>query len=864
MPINLFHNTILSPILKGSLLLFLLGVPGITAQAQQDLKSPSNFLGYPLGEQFSRHHRIVDYFNYLDDNSDWVEIRKYGETYESRPLIYAIVGKPEYLDHIEQIRKRHLAGIGLANEQQAADNDSLPLPVITWLSYNVHGNEASPSEVAMNTIYKLATSTQSNSEEWLENTIVIIDPALNPDGRERYVQWYRGQRGKAPNADPLAREHEYSWPNGRTNHYYFDLNRDWAWQVQKESKARVAAYNRWRPHIHVDYHEQSYNEPYYFAPASRPFHRAITQWQIDFQKTVGQNNARAFDEQGWLYFTGEGFDLFYPSYGDTWPLFNGAIGMTYEQGGITAGLAVETNGGDTLTLAERIDHHTVSGLATVRTASENHERLKKEFRNFFNKTAEQGNGPYGGYVIRGSNSQQKLEQIQELLDTHQIRYGRAGKSEKVEAVDYSDGKKATIEVQPNDLVVSTHQPQGRMARVLLQPEPKLTDSLTYDITAWALPYAYGVEAYALQEEFKPASGQNEDEASASSSLQHTDLRKPYAYIVPWETVHDTRFLSALLKQGFTVRYTARPFETKGKEFGRGSLIVARKNNERRDRKFDSSFRELAGKYNRAYTAVATGMMDKGPDLGSSDIKMLDKPEVAVLAEPGVSQYSLGEIWHFFDRQIDYPAPLFTKSSMNADKLYRYDVLILPDGVTTGVAEADGKLMSEIKEWVSRGGRLIAIQGAVEYLSGLKDFDLGIQSVDNKEEMDSLDHVHRLYGERRREAISERVTGAVFKVRMDTTHPLGYGLARYYYSLKLDARAYRPLEKGWNAGVLEENSLVSGFVGAEAGEELKNTLVYGAERYGDGSVVYLVDNPLFRGFWYNGKLLFSNAVFMWGE
>lgn len=346
----------------------------------QNPPSPEEFLGYPLGAHFTPHYKIVGYFEAVAKAAPGkMKLEQYGVTYEGRPLMLAYIASEENLQRLEKIRVDNLRQAGELFGTPPLDNR----PVIVWLSYNVHGNEPSSSEAAMKTLYELVNPGSARAAEWLKNTVVIIDPCINPDGRDRYVHWYNDVVGAQPNPDPQSREHLEPWPRGRTNHYNFDLNRDWAWQTQVETQQRLKKYNMWLPQVHVDFHEQGYNNPYYFAPAAEPYHDVITPWQREFQVKIGKNNARYFDHNGWLYFTKEEFDLFYPSYGDTYPIYNGAIGMTFEQGGIGAGLAVQTTDGDTLTLAQRLEHHFTTGISTIETASANADRLIAAFRAYF-------------------------------------------------------------------------------------------------------------------------------------------------------------------------------------------------------------------------------------------------------------------------------------------------------------------------------------------------------------------------------------------------------------------------------------------------------------------------------------------------
>ncbi|RMF60867.1 MAG: zinc carboxypeptidase, partial [Bacteroidetes bacterium] len=349
----------------------LLCILALPASGQDRLLAPADFLGYEPGTRFTPHHRVVAYFEHVAAASPNVRLEYYGETYEGRPLLVAYVARPDYLARLDAIRTNNLRLAGLA--EGAVDG---PTAALVWLSYNVHGNEAVSTEAALLTLYDLANPDNARTQAWLDSTVVIIDPCINPDGRDRYVHWYNQTVGRFPDPNPDAREHHEPWPGGRTNHYYFDLNRDWAWATQQETRHRLPLYQRWLPHVHVDFHEQGVDEPYYFAPAAEPFHEAITPWQRELQTIIGQNHARYFDERGWLYFTRQVFDLFYPGYGDTWPTFNGAVGMTYEQGGSgRAGLAIRTAEGDTLTLAERIAHHHTTGLSTVEATARHRTRV---------------------------------------------------------------------------------------------------------------------------------------------------------------------------------------------------------------------------------------------------------------------------------------------------------------------------------------------------------------------------------------------------------------------------------------------------------------------------------------------------------
>ncbi|MEX0884342.1 MAG: M14 family zinc carboxypeptidase, partial [Cyclobacteriaceae bacterium] len=328
-------------------------------------KSPAEFLGYELGERFTPHHRMVAYFQHVAASNSHVKIQEYGKTNERRPLMVAFISSQENIDQLETIRTDNLKRAGiLSGETQTR------VP-ITWMSYNVHGNEAVSSEATMMTLFSLVYPGETKTKGWLENSLVVLDPCLNPDGHDRYVNWYNQKMNDILQPDPQSVEHIEPWPGGRANHYLFDLNRDWAWQTQIESRQRMALYNHWLPQVHLDFHEQGVDEPYYFAPAAEPLHHQLTPFQMEYQEIFGRNTAGYFDQNDWFYFTKERFDLLYPSYGDTYPMYNGAIGMTIEQGGSgRAGIGIINAEGDTLTLKERIVHHHTTGLSAIETTSE--------------------------------------------------------------------------------------------------------------------------------------------------------------------------------------------------------------------------------------------------------------------------------------------------------------------------------------------------------------------------------------------------------------------------------------------------------------------------------------------------------------
>lgn len=817
----------------------------VTIKAQTAL-SPDQFLGYKIGTHFTPHYKIINYFRSVAEaRPDIVKFEKYGETSEGRDLILTYIALPENLKKLDDIRKNNLRLAGIIKDGTQPQTN---MPAIVWLSYNVHGNEPASSEAAMLTLYALIDNNNTQIQEGLKNVVVIIDPCINPDGRERYVNWYNDVVGEQYNVDPQAREHTEPWPRGRTNHYYFDLNRDWAWQTQPETQQRMKKYNEWLPQVHVDYHEQGYNEPYYFAPAAEPYHEVITQWQKDFQVMIGKNNAKYFDKNGWLYFTKERFDLFYPSYGDTYPLYNGAIGMTFEQGGIGAGLGIIKEDGDTLTLTDRALHHYTTGISTIETASKNATKLVTEFKKFYDDAQNATDASYKTYVLTAKNKEE-LSEVVQLLKSNDIQFGTTN-AKTFKGYNYFNGKEETFISKGYQLAIPAFQSKGTLVKVLFEPRSVLTDSNTYDITAWAIPYVYNVQAYAVKDKL--------DISVYDTTFSIKNVEADYGILIPYTSFASSKVLAYLLSHKVKVRFAQKPFTYNDKNYDRGTLIILKANNISNWSKMTN---EACTKFDVQHYAVESGFMEKGADFGSPDIHFIHELKVAMITGNQVSSTAAGEVWYYFEKRLNYPLTQILADDLRRSDLNDYDVLIFPDG--SYKAFTDKNISAQLEEFVRNGGKIISMENAV---SDMSDNDWGIKTKTEDEDLktDSNYALLKAYGNREREDISETIPGAIYKVDLDTTHPLAFGYPEHYYTLKQDKNVYEFLKDGWNAGVIKQSNYVSGFVGSKVKPKIKDGVVFGVKDFGKGTVVYLADDPLFRAFWRGGEMLFANAVFLVGE
>jgi len=833
----------------------------ISATLAQDLKSPDEFLGYELGTRFTPHHKVVAYYQHVADQLSNVKLHKYGETNELRPLVAALLSSQENMDNWDQIRTDNLKRAKLMEGDPVGGKVG-----IVWLSYNVHGNEANSTETAMKTLYELASPNNATSKEWLKNTVVIMDPCINPDGRDRYANWFNQVVGTSPNASIDSKEHREPWPGGRPNHYYFDLNRDWAWQTQVESQQRMKLYNIVMPHIHVDFHEQGFNSPYYFAPAAEPVHEQVTNWQREFQNMIGRNHAKYFDENSWLFFTKENFDLLYPSYGDSYPMYNGAIGMTYEQAGHSyGGLAVATEEGDTLTLGDRIAHHHTTGMSTVEMASKNMERMVDEFAGYFDKSINNPMAKYKTYIVRGTNHPDKMKKLKDFLDRHQIEYGTGSTRKAVPAFDYTTGSSNNVSIQNGDVLISAYQAKAVLVQAFFEPKTFVSTVDTYDITAWAVPYMMGLDAFATETKIDVSPA---DFPAHNITTEVTGT--PPAYLARWESMEDAKFLSHLLKNEIKLRFATNDFNVAGRDFAKGSLIITRKGNRHMGSKFDETVKAAAATYGRDLFSTPTTFVDSGKDFGSGNVPFMHAPKILVLRGEGVSSLSFGAFWYFMEQELNYPITMVDTGDFGGIDLDNYNTIVMPSGGYGRVLNKSKK--EELRSWIRGGGKVVAIDRALNSFADQDGFGLkryatdgekkeAQKKTDEEKEADALTP----YAERGKKYDPYRLPGAIFKLKVDNSHPLGYGYEQHYFTIKNNSSRYAYLPNGWNVGIIaDENAHVAGVAGDKVKEGLSKSMVFGVENMGGGALVYMADDPLFRAFWENGKMLIVNALFMVGQ
>lgn len=823
------------------------------------IPTPEQFLGYPVGSHFTRYDRIVDYLKELDRLSDKVSLQPIGKTYEERPQVIAFFTSAANHKGLEAIRQQH----SLLADPKAPVPDYAKLPVVVHLAYTVHGNESSSSEAALLTAYYLTASTAPEVTRWLSEAVVTLDPAENPDGRDRATAWFNQHKSFPPVTDPADREHNEGWPNGRFNHYLNDLNRDWLPLAHTESRNRLAFHQQWLPNVMIDFHEMGTSSTYYFEP-SKPF---STENDLIPRATYEVLNvhlakyfARALDGVGSLYWTKEQFDNLSPIYGSTYPDFTGGVGVTFEVGS-SRGLAQEgTNG--TVTFPFTIRNHLRTGLAAVQGAVEEKELYLKHQRDFFaSALTDAAKFPTKAYVFGSAADPNLTNRFADLLLRHRINFYELTQSTTANGKSFAPGAA---------YVVPTAQPNYRLVHSIFEEVTSFHDSVFYDVTGWSLIHGYGLPYAKLKDAalvkgepvktLKPVLG---GVSGGPSTV---------AYLLNGSDYHATKAVAALQQAGVLAKVSFKPFSitppatgsgpqslprtVSVADFGTGAIVVPVAG-QKIDA--DSLYRLVSATGQRSgvtFTGVSTGFSAKGIDLGSNNIRTLRKPEVALVVGPGVNPSEAGQVWFLLSEQLNLPVSKLDLSSLSRVDWNRYNTLVLVGGQYNGVDKA---IVTKLKSWVENGGTLITLKTASDWAvkQGLTRENLLTMS-----RPDTGKAVERAnFGQVSEREGTRAVAGSIYTAEVDITHPIGFGLTdRRIFVFRNGTTFLKSGSSPYNTAVrYTANPLVSGYVSKDNLKKISNSAAVVVSPEGQGRVVLFADDPNFRSYWHGTSRLFLNAL-----
>jgi len=804
---------------------------------------PDEVLGYLIGEKHTRPHLIVEYFQRIAGISDRVEYGEHGRSYDGRKLVHSIITSPHNhnrIDDIKEFNKKLSTDPGSMTEADLED-----MPAVVWMGYGVHGNEASSFEAAMLLLYHLAAGEGEHIENILNDLVILLIPSLNPDGHARHGNWVNANRGSVPTTDPQHREHNEPWPGGRTNYYWFDLNRDWFPVQHPESIGRIQLYNEWRPQLVTDYHEFGSNSTYFFQPGvpSR-YNPHIPGNSIDLLKEVGEYHATALDERGALYYTRETFDDFYIGKGSTYPMVSGAIGILFEQASSRA-LKRETRFG-TLTFDFTILNQFTTSLSTLDACYSLREELLQNQREFYieaNEYARQKG--VRAYIIDKSSDRTVTQELFRIMNSHRVSMYDLDNDVTVDGTTFQANQA---------IVIPTEQPEARFIFAAFEQRTEFTDSVFYDISTWSLPLAFNLPYAEYRQDPANLLGSRLEEFAYESGGINGG-RASYAYVLEWNRYYAPRALHRLHSNEVTTIAAMRPFTTmvngEEREFSRGSIVIPVRQQEIDENELYDLLQDIVTNDHVTVHSLESSRTIDGPDLGSPAMRVLTKPEVAIISGSGTSSYEVGEAWHLLNERMNMPVTLLNVDAIDDADLDRYTTLVMVHGNYNTLSDPGAE---NILEWVRRGGVLITTKNATRLAAERELIDLEIIESENTIEDVRYEDMWIARG-------ADRIGGAIFEAHLDTSHPIAYGYEERVPLFRNHMNFYSATNgAGQTVAEYTDSPLMSGYISDDRLEELRNTVAIIAQRSGSGRVVAFADNPNFRAFWFGTNRLFLNAIF----
>ncbi len=810
------------------------------------IPTPEQFLGYAIGTHFTRHDRIVAYFRELARVSNRVHVQTIGKTYEEREQIVVTFTAPENHDRLEEIRKEHLTSIDPS--KPVLDNKA---PVVVMLGYSVHGNEASCSEVSLLTGYYLAAAQDNETAQWLKEAVIFIDPSLNPDGRDRAANWFNSYKSFPAVADPLDKEHNEAWPNGRSNHYFADLNRDWLNLVHVESRNRVEFFHQWYPNVQIDFHEMGGNATYYFEPTPKRHESPIIpQFLYDENAVFAKYHAKALDEIGSLYFTKENFDNLSPIYGSTYPKFYGSLAATFEQAG-SGGIVKETANG-LITFPFTIRNHLATSFSSLKAAIAEKTNLFKIQKDLFKYGLEQAKiNAAKAYIFGDSRDESLTQKMLGLLLQHRIQVYDLAANTSIEGKSFEKGKAYLVPAeQPNFLVIHS-----------LFEEIALKDSLFYDNTGWSVIHAYGLQYVKLKTKDFTKGAMVTTTTAAKGTIEGG--KSSYAYLLSYTDYNAGKALYQLLSKNITVKTAFKPFTADinnvKKPFGYGTLVIPTAAQAMSADSLYAQLQRVAASCHVSFTAVPTGFSAGGIDLGSNNIKTVRKPEVAMAFGQGVTPGEAGQVWFLLSQQLGLPVAKIDLSLFRQASLKKYTTLVLPGG---NYSAWDKAVIDKLKAWIADGGTLITFQTATAWaiqneLVKEKTAEADEKTPASKGTAERLDFVSKQDVEG-----SKRINGAIFLADIDITHPIAFGLndRKLFINKNGPTLLQKSTDKYATVAQYTDKPFINGYASKQNISKVSNSAAILLSTTGNGRVVLFADDPTYRSYWLGTARLFFNSIF----
>lgn len=813
----------------------------------QDVSSPAEYYGFQVGEWHLRPDQIVGYLTLLAEESDRVEIREYARSHEQRPLVLLTISSARNISNIESIRERHLQ---LTDAEASANLSTSDMPSVVWMGYSIHGNESSGSNASVLVAYHLAAALDSDLESTLDEVVVLLDPSFNPDGLARFAHWANMHRGQNLVADSDHREHREVWPGARTNHYWYDLNRDWLLVQHPESQGRIRMFHHWKPNILTDHHETGTNSTYFMQPGvqsrTNPLTPALNQ---ELTSRIAEYHANALDDIGSLYYTRQTFDDYYYGKGSTYPDINGTIGILFEQAS-SRGHLQESIHGD-LSFPFTIRNQVTTSFSTLQAAREMREQLLNYQRDFYQSSMQEvSESSVKAYVFRAPDDMSRATQFITLLQNHSITVHRLGQDLNLNGQSFS----------PDDsFIIPLEQQQHRLINAMFETRTSFPDSLFYDVSTWTMPLAFNLE-YALYETRRLESGLVGEEASDELTTGRLlgNSEQPYAYLMKWDNYFAPRALNRILSSDIRAKVNSQEFDMEvdgsTERFSYGTILFPTSMNRPDQALLDSLIQVITAEDGVDIYGVGTGLTPQGIDLGSPSFSNVSEPKVLIAVGGGISSYEAGEMWHLLDIRQGMAPSLIEKDRLDNIDMDEYTVMIFPSG---GYGDLSGDTVKDIDEWVRGGGTLITLGYASRWavnseIVSATFIEAGEDSIAERREYITASN----YGG------AQVIGGAIFEADIDTTHPLGYGYDQPTIPLFRQGTLFMNRTKSPYKTPLQYTSspLLSGYISDENLARMSESAAVIARDKGAGSVIMILDRLSFRGFWYGTNKVLLNAIF----
>ena len=816
-------------------------------QYNPDIPTPESFLGFQIGEWHVSHDQVVYYMRALAAASDRVRLQEYGRSHEDRSLQVLQISSRQNLENIDDIKSRHQQ---LSDPTKGDQVDIDNLPAVILQGYGVHGNEASGTNASLLVAYYLAASQNPDVVELLDNVVVLLDPCFNPDGTHRFATWVNMHKSQHPVSNTDSREFVEPWPGGRTNHYWFDLNRDWLLATHPESQGRLNIFYEWLPNILTDHHEMGSNATFFFQPGIPSRTNPITpERNQELTRQIGAFHARALDDIGSLYYSEESFDDYYYGKGSTFPDVNGCIGILFEQASARGHLRQTTNG--LLSFPFAIRNQVVTSLSTQRAALEMRTELLAYKRSFFQDAAnESRNTQQRGYIFGENHDHSRLAAFIELLRRHQIEVYAVDKAIDINGKRFDKGQAYAVPMA---------QKQARLIRAVFETPTTFRDSLFYDVSTWTLPLAFNIEYQTIYNKMFTKSLLGKKVSTHHHAPPAVSASK-VGYLMKWDDYYAPRVLAKILDKGYRAKVAEEPFSLKkGKqalEFDVGTIFIPVQNQKGGAGSLLAFIKQLNSNNKITFHTVESGWTPEGIDLGSNKFRPLKKPKVLLVAGSGTTAYDVGEVWHLLDQRYEMPPVIVATDRLSGVDLNKYTHLVLVNGSYGPVGKS---VVEKIKTWVRGGGVLVCAGNAIRWAQSQGLANVTIKKM--KPEKDKKTE-RRPYSNRAADRGADVIGGAIFEMKLDRTHPLFFGYRNSV--LPVFRRGTLALEAGKNAyatpSVYTKNALRSGYASAKNREKINESAAIVVTGIGRGRVICLTDKLNFRGFWYGTNKLFANTLF----